>query len=220
MTLGARDRPAEVRIGLIAGGPDGLALFQLLLASPAATIVAVVDPIPDGTVLRAARAAGLPATTRPLDVFQYLPVDLVIESTGQAPIMDELRRAGPAGVDIIGPRGLRLLRPLLHDLIESLDHQAATGEILRVISQSPTDLQPVFDMIVERVVQLCDGVSAFVYRFDGALVHLVANHASVAPETLEVFRQVYPAPPSGTSVITQTILNRTVIHVRDFESDP
>src|SRR5262245_25551799 len=168
MTLGARDRPAQVRIGLIAGGSDGLALFQLLLASPAATIVAVVDPTPDGAVLRAARSAGLPATTRPLDVFQYLPVDLVIESTGQAPILKELRRAGPSGVDIIGPRGLRLLRLLLHDLTESLDQQTATGEILRVISSSPTDVQPVFDTIAANALRLCDATFSAVMRYDGA----------------------------------------------------
>src|SRR4030095_3946725 len=49
----------------------------------------------------------------------------------------------------------------------ALEQQTATSEILRVISTSPTDLQPVFDTIVDSVVQLCGGVSAFVYRFDG-----------------------------------------------------
>ena len=75
-------------------------------------------------------------------------------------------------------------------------------------------------MIVERVVQLCDGVSAFVYRFDGDLVHLVAHHQSVTSQSLDAFQRVYPAPPSRTSVITQSILDRRVIHVRDFEGDP
>ncbi len=55
---------------------------------------------------------------------------------------------------------------------EALDQQTSTAEILRVISNSPTDLQPVFDTIVESVVKLCGGVSAFVYRFDGNLIHL------------------------------------------------
>ena len=48
-----------------------------------------------------------------------------------------------------------------------------------MISNSPTDLQPVFDTIVESVVQLCGGVSAFVYRFDGDLIHLSAHHHTV-----------------------------------------
>src|SRR5262249_50002951 len=68
---------------------------------------------------------------------------------------------------------------------ESLEQQTATSEILRVISQSPTDVQPVFDTIVESVVQLCDGVSATVYRFDGHLIHLVAHHHSITSAARE-----------------------------------
>ena len=56
------------------------------------------------------------------------------------------------------------------DLTESLEQQMATGEILRVISSSPTDVQPVFDTIVESALRLCEGVSATVYRFDGRLI--------------------------------------------------
>jgi two-component system, NtrC family, sensor kinase len=89
-----------------------------------------------------------------------------------------------------------------------------------VISQSPTDVRPVFDTIVESVVQLCDGVSATVYQFDGDLIHLIAHHHSVTSAVREVFERVYPLPPSRTSVVAQAILDRVVIHVRDFELDP
>ena len=58
------------------------------------------------------------------------------------------------------------------NLTEALEQQTATSEILRVISQSPTDVQPVFDTIVENVVRLCNGSSATVYRFDGDLIQL------------------------------------------------
>jgi two-component system NtrC family sensor kinase len=105
-------------------------------------------------------------------------------------------------------------------LREALEQQTATAEILRVVSSSPTDVQPVFDTIVESVVRLCDGVSGTVYRFDGDLIHLVAHHHSVTAKELEAFWRVYPIPPSRTSVVAQSILDRTVIHVRDFEGDP
>src|SRR5262252_9675332 len=62
---------------------------------------------------------------------------------------------------------------------ESLEQQTATAEILRVISSSPSDLQPVFDTIVESVVQLCDGVSSTVYQYDGTLIHLIAHHGAI-----------------------------------------
>ncbi len=108
---------------------------------------------------------------------------------------------------------------LLNELRESLQQQTATADVLKVISHSHTDIQPVFDTIVENMVQLGDGVSAFVYQFDGDLIRLVAHDHSVTPEALKVFNDIYPLPPSRTTVIAQTILDRTTVHVRDFESD-
>jgi signal transduction histidine kinase/CheY-like chemotaxis protein len=124
---------------------------------------------------------------------------------------------------VIAIENVRLFKELEarnRDLTEALEQQTATSEILRVISSSPTDVQPVFDTIVESVVQLCDGLSGFVYRFDGDLIHLVAHHRSVTSVGLKAVARRYPAPPSRTSVITQAILDRVVIHVRDFEDDP
>src|SRR5262249_25139893 len=105
------------------------------------------------------------------------------------------------------------------ELRVALEQQTATSEILRVISSSPTDLQPVFDTIVESVVELCDGVSATVYRFDGTLIHLIAHHHRVPSAVREAFERVYPLPPSRTSVVARAILDRGVVHVRDFEVD-
>jgi len=106
------------------------------------------------------------------------------------------------------------------ELTETLKYQTATSAVLSVISSSPTHIQPVFDTIVENVVQLGDGVSGFVYRYDDDLIHLVAHDHSVGPDALAVFRQVYPLKPSRTSVIAEAILDRAVIHVRDFKGDP
>src|SRR5215470_15682570 len=102
---------------------------------------------------------------------------------------------------------------------EALEQQTATSEILRVISSSPTDAQPVFEAITESVARLCIGISATVSRFDGSLIHLMAHHHSISSAELDTFRRVYPLPPSRTSVVAQAILDQTVIHVADLEDD-
>ncbi len=65
------------------------------------------------------------------------------------------------------------------DLTEALEQQTATSEILRAISSSPTDVQPVFDIIAQRAGKLCDAEVAVVSRFDGATIELAAIHGLV-----------------------------------------
>src|SRR4029453_7561299 len=65
-----------------------------------------------------------------------------------------------------------------HDLSESLEQQTATSEILRVISSSPTDLQPVFDIIAESAAKLCSAEVSVVTRYDGEWVELEAVYGS------------------------------------------
>src|SRR4030095_11834383 len=59
---------------------------------------------------------------------------------------------------------------------EALDQQTATAEVLRVISRSPTHVQPVFDAVLASGVRLCGASFGGVFRFDGKLVHLVTSY--------------------------------------------
>ena len=104
-------------------------------------------------------------------------------------------------------------------LKEAREQQAATADVLRVISRSPADAQPVFDMIAESAARLCDGQFCFVYRFDGQLLHFVAHH-SLTPEVLEMNRRAYPAPPSRRSAAARAILERGFIQIPDINADP
>jgi two-component system, NtrC family, sensor kinase len=99
---------------------------------------------------------------------------------------------------------------LVRERDEALEQQAATLEVLRVIRRSPSNAQPVFDMIAESAAKLCAAQFCFVYRFDGELLHFVAHH-SVAPELLEINRRNYPALPSRGSVAAGAILERNVV---------
>jgi GAF domain-containing protein len=102
---------------------------------------------------------------------------------------------------------------------EAREQQIATADVLKVISHSPTDVQPVFDMIAERARRLCDGQFCFVCRFDGELLHFVAHH-SLTPEVLEMNRRAYPAPPSRRSAAARAILERGFVQIPDINADP
>jgi signal transduction histidine kinase/DNA-binding response OmpR family regulator/putative methionine-R-sulfoxide reductase with GAF domain len=124
-------------------------------------------------------------------------------------------RAAPAPAASKKPADTR--KELERLLAEALEQQTATSEILRVISSSPTDVQPVFDVIAEHAVKLCDGHLAGVYRFDGELIHFAAHHNWTA-EGLETVRQVYPRRPSRDTQTSTAILDRVVVEVQDFEA--
>src|SRR5262249_35745427 len=102
---------------------------------------------------------------------------------------------------------------------EALEQQTATSEILRVISRSQTDVQPVFDTIAESAVRLCDGMFGAVYRFDGTLIHFVAHSHWNHENRFEWVRRMFPMAPSRDTLAAMTILDRAVVEVRDFETD-
>ena len=66
------------------------------------------------------------------------------------------------------------------DLTEALEQQTATAEILRVISRSPTDVQPVFDAIAESSVRLCSADYGSANQLEGDMIHLVSQHGQTA----------------------------------------
>src|SRR5262245_20321967 len=103
-------------------------------------------------------------------------------------------------------------------LAEALEQQAATVEVLRVISSSPTNSQPVFDTIASSAVRLCGARIATVFHFDGELIHIIAHHG-YTPEALELRRGLFPAPPDAGSVTGRASLNRGVVHVWDGRGD-
>ena len=105
-----------------------------------------------------------------------------------------------------------------HALVEALNHQTATSEVLNIISRSPTDLHPVFDTIIRSAVRLCGALLGALYKFDGDLMHVVAHH-NYTPEALNALRRVYPARPSRALFTGRAILERKVVHIPDVEID-
>ncbi|WP_331373373.1 GAF domain-containing protein [Sinorhizobium chiapasense] len=97
---------------------------------------------------------------------------------------------------------------------EALEQQTATSEILRVISTSPTDAQPVFDTIAQRAARLCGAQFCHVFRYDGELLHFVAHHR------LEPEGAMLPSPPGRGSAAGRSILSRSVEQIEDRLVDP
>src|SRR5262249_4228662 len=102
---------------------------------------------------------------------------------------------------------------------EALEQQTATSEILRIISESPTELQPVFDAIATRAKRLCDALECAVFRFDGALIYLVAQ-ADTDARWAEVLRSAFPRPPGRGSITARAIQTRSLVHIPDVQADP
>jgi signal transduction histidine kinase len=104
-------------------------------------------------------------------------------------------------------------------LAEALEQQTTTSQILRVISTSPTDVQPVFETIVRNAVSLCGSLFANVFRFDGEQLHFVAGH-NVGPSYVELLRAKYPMRPDFSQVSGRVLLTRSVVRLEDVLADP
>jgi len=111
------------------------------------------------------------------------------------------------------------VQELERELTEARQQHAATGEILRVISATQTDVQQVFDTIIANAVKLCSAHQGAVYLYDGELVHLGA-HRNYAPEIIEILRRMYPRRPQQDQVSGRAILNRAIAQIEDMRADP
>src|SRR5262245_4711065 len=105
------------------------------------------------------------------------------------------------------------------ELREALDHQTATAEVLAIISRSPTDVQPVFAAIARSAAGLCEAELSAVYRYDGELIHVVANTLR-SSEQRDAFARLYPMPPGRGTPVARAVLERRTQHVPDTSDDP
>ena len=123
---------------------------------------------------------------------------------------------------VIAIENVRLFKELESrnsDLTIALDHQTATSEILRVISSSQTDVQPVFDTIVRNAVRLCGADHGLAARFDGELLHPLA-HYGFSAEALEMTVRKFPMRPSRENLLGRAALTRAVENLPDMLADP
>ena len=99
---------------------------------------------------------------------------------------------------------------LFNELKEALEQQTATSEILGVIASSPTDIQPVLDVVAETAARLCEADDAVIRRLDGNVIRLVAHYGQIPPGGMDA-----PTLSRG-GVVGRAIIERQAIHVRDL----
>src|SRR5262249_25671899 len=81
--------------------------------------------------------------------------------------------------DVATGIGDQSVEELRRELADAREQQAATAEILRVISSSPTDLQHVFTEIAASAARLCDAYDATISQADDDILRLVAHHGPI-----------------------------------------
>jgi signal transduction histidine kinase len=107
---------------------------------------------------------------------------------------------------------------LFNETKEALERQTATAEILKVISSSPTDVQPVLDAIVNSAQRLIGGLSAAVTTLDGDVV-LLGAFTTTDPSGDEQIRSAYPAPLSQGGLMSHLLQSRAPFQISDIESE-
>ena len=150
---------------------------------------------------RRSGASGKPVKTR--------PGKTVSSKHRKAP--KAVRRSAP-------PAATQEVARLTRELHEALGQQAATSEVLRVISSSPGDLQPVFKAMLENAVRICDAMGGGICRWDGDALHHVA--LKWAHPAFAEFLMRTPIHPNPKTSFGRMLATKTAVHVPDLAAQP
>lgn len=126
--------------------------------------------------------------------------------------------AEQAVIAISGTETYRALQTRTADLQESLEYQTATSDVLKVISRSTFDLQPVLDTVASAALQLAEADLAMIAIREGDSNRVVTN-ASTSPE-YDAFYRGRLVPLTRATVGGRTVLTGEVIHIEDITTDP
>ncbi len=123
--------------------------------------------------------------------------------------------AAQAMIAIENTRLLNELRQRTDDLTEALEQQTATADVLRVISSSPGELEPVFNVMLENAVRICDANFGNIYRWHDGALHLVASHKT--PPAFAEARRRSPIRPSENRnpLIDRMVETKAPVHFTD-----
>jgi two-component system NtrC family sensor kinase len=127
--------------------------------------------------------------------------------------------AAQAVIAIENARLLNELRQRTTDLSESLEQQTATSEVLKVISSSPGNLEPVFQAMLENATRICEAKFGTLFRFDGNRFCLEAQFSS-PPALVEAQKTRGPFPPTPGTLLDRVVRTKQVSHSVDYAAEP
>ena len=107
---------------------------------------------------------------------------------------------------------------LLNELRQSLEQQTATADVLRVISSSPGELEPVFQAMLESATRICGAKFGVLLRFDGEAYHLMA-HFGTPPEFIAFMHRRGPFRPDPGTLLERVLQTKEVGHTADYAAE-
>jgi signal transduction histidine kinase len=103
------------------------------------------------------------------------------------------------------------------ELAEALEQQTGTAEILRVISSSPTDIQPVFEVVVEKAARLCGASDCQLFRLEGDALRQVASLGAIPSLPVDGSQTL---PVNRGTVTGRSVVDRQTVQVEDLQAAP
>jgi two-component system NtrC family sensor kinase len=126
--------------------------------------------------------------------------------------------AAQAVIAIENARLLNELRQRTDDLTESLEQQTATSDVLKIISSSPGDLEPVFGAMLESARRICEAKFGTLYLFEGRAFRLVAMNG--VPPEIAAKLQRSPRIAGPNTALGRAAKTRETVHILDVQSEP
>ena len=128
--------------------------------------------------------------------------------------------ANQAVIAIENTRLLKELRQRTDDLSEALEQQTATSEVLRIISSSPGELEPVFQTMLANAVQICGAEFGVMSLREGKAFRVVATHGAPAALVEQRRRRDPLVRPTPGHNLGRMMRTKAVVHIPDILADP
>ena len=126
--------------------------------------------------------------------------------------------AAQAVIALENVRQFRAIQARTAEVEEALVREQASAQILQVINEATTDLQPVFDLVAQKAMELCGASFCVLEQYQDGAFHFRAQHG-FPEETWERLKAVYPYPGGEGHMSPKAVASGQVVHLEDAQTD-